>query len=167
MIARIFDGLFQLIFGIIRMGIQLIIFQFLPAIFTVCVWLTEQGLLLMPTQAAKVRPGLVVIIAMLAWSLLGSGLWLIVAGWWLGLATLQWAALISSLWGLAVGGTLARDWSPPAILQPPYIPDQTMGIHRDMTVEDPEDQTISVDDLFSDGLFVGPDVRYTGPRDER
>ena len=166
MLGRLFDGLSALIFGLIRICIRLFTFQFLPAVFIVSVWLTEQALLLLPNQAAKLRPGMVVILATLAWTAVGSGLWLILAGWWMGLATLQWAALVSGLWGLAAGGTLARDWNPPAVLQPPSRPDQSMGIHPHMTVDEPEDQTISIDDLLTGGLFVGPDVRHTNRKDD-
>ena len=165
MIAKIVDAIFQILSFAIRLVARVIVLQFIPAMFIVCVWLTERSLLLLPATASKLRPGLIVILSTAGWSLFFTSIWMILVGWWMGLATVKWPALIGAGWGLAVGGTLAREWSPPTVLQPPFAPDQTMGIHPNMTVDDPEDQTISIDDLLSGGLFVGPDVRHTSRDD--
>lgn len=161
MISNIFNGLTQLTIGIIQICIRLFTFQFIPAIFFVTVWLTEQGLMLFPRLATKLRPGLVVVLSTVAWSLIWLVIWLLSFGLLLSSDLIIFVPIAGGLWGLAVGGTLAREWAPPTIIAPPIDPMQASGMHSDMLVNEPLEESITIDELFGQGIFVGQNMDST------
>lgn len=158
MIAGLFNGLFQLVMGAIRLAIQLIIFQFIPAFFFIAVWMTEQVFMFSPNVAAKIRPGLVVVLSSVGWCLLWLFVWLVSFNLFLVSDLTVWVAIAGGLWGLAVGGALAREWAPPPVIAPLLDPNQASGLQSDMLTPEEEEETISVEELFTGGIFVGSNV---------